>query len=103
MSTLTNIPSRVAQETPLAADSAADSVANASLSHQAGVKAHNAVEFLAGGAHRVVDSLESTAANIEPKGRRVLSGARAYVRTNPLLSLGIAVAAGMVVRHFVRR
>lgn len=89
MSTLTNIPSRIAQE--------------AAFSHQAGAKAHNAVEYLSEGAHRVVDSIESTAANYEPKGRRALASAQSYVRANPLLSLGIAVAAGMVVRHLVRR
>lgn len=99
MNTLTNAPSRMAQ----AVSSATDSVGQAALSHQAGAKAHNAVDYLSGGAHRVVDSLESTAANIEPKGRRVLAGAQSYVRENPLLSLGIAVAAGMVLRHFVRR
>lgn len=74
-----------------------------SLSHKAGTKAHNAVNQLSDGAHRMVDSLESRAANLEPKGRRVLSGAQSYVRANPLLSLGIAMAAGMVVRHFIRR
>ncbi len=99
MSTLTNTPSRVAQE----ATAATGSIGEASLSHQAGAKAHNAVEYLSGGAHRVVDSLESTAARIEPRGRRALSSAQSYVRENPLLSLGIALAAGMVVRHFVRR
>lgn len=60
MSTLTNIPSRIAQE--------------AALSHQA-----------------------------EAKARRALSSAQSHVRANPLLSLLIAVAAGMVVRHLVRR
>lgn len=79
------------------------SIANASLSHQTGAKAHHAVDHLSEGAHRVVDALESTAANFEPRGRQAVSSARSYVRSNPLLSLGIAVAAGMVVRHFIRR
>jgi ElaB/YqjD/DUF883 family membrane-anchored ribosome-binding protein len=99
MSTLTNVPSRVAQAT----NSATGSVGSAALSHQAGAKAHNAVEYLSEGAHRMVESLESRAATIEPKGRRVLAGAQSYVRANPLLSLGMAVVAGMVVRHLVRR
>lgn len=78
-------------------------LSDTSLSHQAGTKAHNAVGYLSDGAHRVIDSLESTASGIEPKGRRALSNARTYVRDNPMLSLGLALAAGMLVRHFVRR
>lgn len=98
MSTMTHTPSRTV----------GDSVANtkepgAPLSRQAGAKAHGAVEYLSDGAHRVVDSIESAASAVEPRGRRVLSGAQAYVQANPLLSIGIAVAAGMVVRHLVRR
>lgn len=95
MSTLTDTSPSAKETSPLAGA--------ATLSHQAGTRAHNAVGYLSEGAHRVVDSLESTAANIEPKGRRVLESAQSYVRTNPLLSLGIALAAGMVVRHLVRR
>lgn len=76
---------------------------SAALSHQAGEKAHNAVDHLSEGAHRVVDSIEARAANIEPKGRRAVSSAQAYVRDNPLLSLGIALAAGMVLSRLVRR
>lgn len=75
----------------------------ASVSQQASTKAHKAVDHFSEGAHRVINSLESTAATIEPQGRRVVSGAQSYVRANPLLSLGIAVAAGMLVRHLVRR
>lgn len=94
MNTLTNL-----QSTP----SINGASEGTSLSHKAGTRAHNAVDHLSDGAHRLVDSLESRAADLEPKGRRVLSSAQSYVRTNPLLSLGIAMAAGMVVRHFIRR
>jgi ElaB/YqjD/DUF883 family membrane-anchored ribosome-binding protein len=65
---------------------------------------HPAVDRLASGAHNAVDSLAGAAESIGSKGERFLSrqnqkleGPRAYVRENPLMTVGIAVAAGWLV------
>lgn len=99
MNNLSDIPSRVAQ----GASRASAAVGGTPLSHQVGTKAHGVVDRLSDGAHHMVDSLESAAETMEPKGRRWLSSTQGYVRAHPFRSLGIAMVAGALVRHLVRR
>lgn len=73
------------------------------LSQTSAAKAHSTVERLSSGAHHAVDAMQSVVDKIEPEGRRWVSSTRSYVRGHPFKSLGIALAAGMVVRQMVRR
>jgi ElaB/YqjD/DUF883 family membrane-anchored ribosome-binding protein len=66
--------------------------------------AHPAVDRLASGAHETVGQFAEVAESIGSKGeqllaiqRRMIEGTRGYVRENPLLTLGIAVAASWLV------
>jgi len=72
-------------------------------SREAGHRAHAVVDDLQSGAHRMVDNLQHAAQRLEPQGRRLVSQTQSYVRTHPLKSLGLALAAGMVVRQLLRR
>ena len=76
--------------------------------------ARPAVERVATGAHQVVDKLAGVATNaaetLGVKGEqlkqaqtRVTENIRDYVRENPLASVGIAVAAGILVSRFINR
>jgi len=73
------------------------------MSRDAGKRAHGMVDDLQDGAHRMVDNVQHAAQRIEPQGRRLVAQTESYVRSHPLKSLGIALAAGMVVRQLLRR
>lgn len=75
--------------------------------------AHPAVDRIASGAHRTVDRATGAAthtATVFNEKReqlryarvRAMGGTRDYVRANPVLSLGIAVAAGYLLAKVLR-
>jgi ElaB/YqjD/DUF883 family membrane-anchored ribosome-binding protein len=84
---------------------AGDAIATAHKSiDNASELAHPAVDRLTSGAHGAVESLAGAADSISSKGESFLArqsqkleSSRAYVRENPLTTVGIAVAAGWLV------
>jgi ElaB/YqjD/DUF883 family membrane-anchored ribosome-binding protein len=70
--------------------------------------AHPTVDRIAAGAHGAVESLAGTAESISSKGERYLArqskkleGSRDYIRENPLMTVGIAVAAGWFAARII--
>src|ERR1700758_5125381 len=66
--------------------------------------AHPAIDHLASGAHETVGKIAESAESIGAKSerllaiqRRMIEGTRGYVRENPLMTLGIAVAASWLI------
>lgn len=68
-----------------------------------------AVERVASSAHRAVDKLASAAGTLGAKGEqlknapaRALDQCRGYVSDNPVMSVGIAIAAGFVLSQLLK-
>lgn len=74
--------------------------------------ARPAVDRVATGAHQIVDKLAGVAANtadslgikgeqLKEAQSRLTEASRDYVRENPLTSIGIAVAAGIILSRLI--
>jgi ElaB/YqjD/DUF883 family membrane-anchored ribosome-binding protein len=64
--------------------------------------AHQAVDKLAGAANTAAESLAARTQQIKSAHAGMTEGARDYVRANPLASVGIALAAGIVLSRLIR-
>ncbi|MET0217921.1 MAG: hypothetical protein ABW205_08350 [Burkholderiales bacterium] len=66
--------------------------------------AHHAVDKIAGYAGQAVDTLNSKSGQLTDTGARLVDAGRDYVRANPMMSVGIGIAAGYVLsRLFTSR
>lgn len=59
--------------------------------------AHQAVDKIADVATQAADSLSATGVQLKETQERLLADCSAYMRKNPIASLGIAVAAGFLL------
>jgi ElaB protein len=63
--------------------------------------AHQAVDKAAAAAHQAADTLETKGNEIKEAQARLMSECSSYVRANPVMSLGIAVAAGFLLSRLL--
>ncbi len=70
--------------------------------------AHPAIDRVASGAHKVVDNADQVAAHAAEaigkagvKGEELVAAGTSYMREHPLLTLGVAVAAGYVLSRLM--
>jgi ElaB/YqjD/DUF883 family membrane-anchored ribosome-binding protein len=64
---------------------------------------HDAVDRLSDVAAQVADKAELAGASVKNAQRQATRSSRAYVREQPLTSIGIAVASGFVLGWLLRR
>lgn len=65
--------------------------------------AHNAVDKMAGGAHHAADAVVNGGAKISDLQQHFSERCRSQVREKPLLSLGVAIAGGMLLSWWFNR
>ena len=63
--------------------------------------AHSAVDKIAGCAGQAVETLNAKSEQLTDAGTRFVDAGREYVRANPVMSLGIGVAAGFVLSRLL--
>jgi len=63
--------------------------------------AHQAVDKIAGAAGQVVETLGIKGEQLNDAQARLVEAGRNYVRENPMMALGIAIAAGFVLSRVV--
>jgi ElaB/YqjD/DUF883 family membrane-anchored ribosome-binding protein len=63
--------------------------------------AHQAVDKMAGAASQAAETLDLKSEQLFDAQARLTDNCRAYVRDNPMTSLGIAVAAGFLVSRLL--
>lgn len=70
--------------------------------------AHPAIDRMASGAHKVVDNADQVAAQAAEaigkagvKGEELVAASTSYMREHPMLTLGVAVAAGYVLSRLL--
>ena len=59
--------------------------------------AHQAVDKIAGAAGQVVETFGAKGEQLNDAQQRLVEAGRNYVRDNPMMALGIAIAAGFVL------
>jgi len=59
--------------------------------------AHQAVDKIAGGAAQVAESLGMKGEQLKDMHAKAMDQGRGYVRDNPIMALGIAIAAGFLL------
>ncbi|HLO64042.1 MAG TPA: hypothetical protein VK165_13870 [Azonexus sp.] len=64
--------------------------------------AHQTVDRIADAACRTAEGLARQKERLNAGGSAVLANCRTYVNENPGMSLGVAVAAGFLLRHLIR-
>ena len=96
----------------LSAHAAVDSIAGAAdeaatkakpVIDQIAATAHQAVDRAAGAAAPTVDWLTEQGESINASQKQLVAQTRDYVSTNPLKAVGIAVVAGFLLSHLIRR
>ena len=65
-------------------------------------RAHEAVDRMADLASHGAESLEAQGRRLGEAGTKAVEGSRSYIRSHPGTSIGIALAAGFLIRHFIR-
>jgi ElaB/YqjD/DUF883 family membrane-anchored ribosome-binding protein len=70
---------------------------------QVAAMAHQAVDKAAGAAAPTVDWLTEQGESINASQKQLVAQTRDYVSTNPLKAVGIAVVAGFLLSHLIRR
>lgn len=70
--------------------------------------AHPAIDRMASGAHKVVDNADQVAAQAADaigkagvKGEELVAASTSYMREHPMLTIGVAVAAGYVLSRLM--
>lgn len=70
--------------------------------------AHPAIDRMASGAHKAVDNADQVAAHAAEaigkagvKGEELVTASTTYMREHPMLTLGVAVAAGYVLSRLL--
>lgn len=64
--------------------------------------AHQAVDRLADVAGRTAQNLARRREQLSQDRAEILANCRSYINENPGMSLGVAVAAGFLLRHLIR-
>ncbi|MET0168087.1 MAG: hypothetical protein ABW318_24240 [Vicinamibacterales bacterium] len=64
--------------------------------------AHQAVDKIAGAAGQAVKTLGIKGEQLSDAQARLAEAGRNYVRQNPMMAMGIAIAAGFVLSHVLR-
>jgi ElaB/YqjD/DUF883 family membrane-anchored ribosome-binding protein len=78
---------------------AVDRIANAARPavDRIALSAHQAVDRVAGATSAAAETFALKKTQINTMGAELIDGSRSYVRTKPLVSIGIAVAAGFIL------
>lgn len=63
--------------------------------------AHRLVDRLAGTGNRVTQQLQATGTRLKDAEQRLVGASSGYVREHPLKSVGIALAAGLLVSRLI--
>lgn len=70
--------------------------------------AHPAIDRMASGAHKVVDNADQVAAQAadaiskaSDKGEELIAASTGYMREHPMMTLGVAVAAGFILSRLM--
>lgn len=66
------------------------------------VGAHQTVDKIADAASYAAETLAEKRERLNKAGTDLWEGSRRYVNDNPAISLGVAVAAGFLLRHLIR-
>ena len=66
------------------------------------VGAHEAVDKIADAASQAAETLAEKRARLREAGTGLWTDSRRYVNENPGIALGIAAAAGFLLRHLIR-
>ena len=64
--------------------------------------AHQAVDRIAGAASQAAETLSEKRARLSRASRDLAQGCRSYVNENPAATVGVAIAAGFLLRHLIR-
>ncbi len=74
----------------------------------ASVAAHPAIDRLASGAHKAIDNADEVAIQAKQaldkagvKGEELVAASTSYMREHPLVTLGLAIAAGYVLSRLM--
>lgn len=70
---------------------------------KASTAAHEAVDKIAGATNKAAEAIGEKGEQIKNAEQYFLSNCRAYARTNPVASLGIAVAAGFLLSRLLSK
>lgn len=71
--------------------------------HRAAAGAHSAVDKAESASIRAASRVSETGHDLKEKQEEWLAGIDGYVQRNPMTSIGIAVAAGFMLSHLLRR
>lgn len=71
--------------------------------HRAAAGAHSAVDKAESASIRAAGRVSETGQGMKEKQQEWMAGIDGYVQRNPMTSIGIAVAAGFVLSHLIRR
>ena len=64
--------------------------------------AHQTVDRIADAANRTAEGLARRKERLDVGRAELLANCRSYINENPGMSLGVAVAAGFLLRHLIR-
>lgn len=77
--------------------------------NKASEAAHPAIDRLASGAHKAIDNADQVAEQAAEaigkagvKGEELVTASTSYMREHPMLTLGVAVAAGFILSRLLR-
>lgn len=68
---------------------------------RAAATAHQTVDRMVGAANEAVDSLSAKGEQLKQVQERLVSSSCAYVKENPMMSIGIAIAAGFLLSRLL--
>lgn len=100
-----NKPARAAAAVGDAAHGTADKIAEAANTVASGISSaqQRGGDAIRGAGEGIRDSMDAASERLREQGDRLLGNVRTYTTQNPLLALGLAAGAGIILGRIFRR